>query len=146
VTCVPKQALERAMPTRGIAGETARLRCILLSGAVTASLYAHSATAGAATCASLLNLTLPDTTITAAEPIPAGIYTAPDGSVFPQFPLPSFCRIAATLAPTSDSNIKIEVWMPFSGWRGVYWGTGNGSIGGIIQYGELAWLLSNTRA
>jgi hypothetical protein len=132
------------MQARGIAADTARRRRILLLAALTASLCAHSAAAGAATCASLLNLTLQDTTITAAEPIPAGIYTAPDGSVFPQFPLPSFCRIAATLAPTSDSNIKIEVWMPFSGWRGGFWGTGNGSIGGTLNYNAMTWLLSNT--
>jgi len=63
--------------------------------------------AAAATCASLAGLALPDTTITLAEPISAGTYTAPDGNVFAD--LPAFCRIAATLTPTSDSNIKIEV-------------------------------------
>src|SRR6266436_1471158 len=87
--------------------------------------------AAAATCASLANLTLPDTTITAAQPIPAGTYTAPDGTVFTN--LPAFCRVAATLTPTSDSNIKIEVWMPSSGWTGRYLGTGSGGIGGVIQ-------------
>src|SRR6516164_9736350 len=65
--------------------------------------------AAAATCASLVNLALPDTTITAAEPVAAGTYTAPDGEVFTN--LPAFCRIAATLTPTSDSDINIEVWM-----------------------------------
>src|SRR5215831_7268930 len=60
--------------------------------------------AAAATCASLAGLALPDTTITAAEPIAAGTFTAPDGEVFPN--LPAFCRIAATLTPTSDSNIN----------------------------------------
>src|SRR5215472_11961229 len=69
--------------------------------------------AAAATCASLAGLALPDTTITAAQPITAGTYTAPDGEVFAN--LPAFCRVAATLTPTSDSNIKIEVWMPYSG-------------------------------
>jgi hypothetical protein len=54
--------------------------------------------AAAATCASLANLALPDTTITAAEPVVAGTYTAPDGEVFTN--LPAFCRIAATLTPT----------------------------------------------
>jgi hypothetical protein len=77
--------------------------------ALIASLIGASTIAAAATCASLANLTLPDTTITAAQSIPAGTYTAPDGSVFPN--LPAFCRIAATLTPTADSNIKIEVWM-----------------------------------
>ena len=95
--------------------------------------------AAAATCGSLAGLALPDTAITAAEPIPAGTYTAPDGEVFTN--LPAFCRIAATLTPTSDSNIKIEVWMPYSGWNDRYVGTGNGGIGGIIQYLNLAHFL-----
>ena len=84
----------------------------------------------AATCTSLAGLTLPETSITAAERVAAGTYTAPDGEVFTN--LPAFCRIAATLTPTSDSNIKIEVWMPFSGWNGRFLGTGNGGIGGLI--------------
>src|SRR5215469_16287053 len=94
--------------------------------------------AAAATCVSLFGLSLPDTTITAAEPIPAGTYTAPDGEVFAN--LPAFCRIAATLTPTSDSNIKIEVWMPYSGWNGRFLGTGNGGIAGVIAYGNLGFL------
>jgi feruloyl esterase len=92
-----------------------------------------------ATCASLAGLRLPDTTITAAEPVAAGTYTAPNGQVFAN--LPAFCRIAATLTPTSDSNIKIEVWMPYSGWNGRYLGTGNLNLGGLIVYDAMAALL-----
>ena len=92
-------------------------------------------TLAAATCASLGSLALPDTTVTAAQLVPAGTYTAPDGEVFTN--LPAFCRIAATLTPTSDSNIKIELWMPFSNWNGRYAGTGNGGIGGVIVYSSL---------
>jgi feruloyl esterase len=77
---------------------------------LTALVGVGSTLAAAATCASLASLTLPDTTITAAQRVAAGTYTAPDGSVFTS--LPAFCRIAATLTPTSDSNINIEVWMP----------------------------------
>jgi feruloyl esterase len=97
--------------------------------------------AAAGTCASLAGLALLDTTITAAEPVPAGTYTAPDGRVFAD--LPAFCRIAATLTPTSDSNIKIEVWMPYSGWNGRFLGTGNGGLGGVILYSGLGFLPSN---
>jgi feruloyl esterase len=66
-------------------------------------------------------------------------HTAPDGEVFTN--LPAFCRIAATLTPTSDSNIKIEVWMPYSSWNGRYLGTGNSNFGGLIVYGALAFFL-----
>jgi len=93
----------------------------------------------AATCASLADLKLRDTTITAALFVPAGTYTAPDGEVFAN--LPAFCRIAATLTPTSDSNIKIEVWIPYSGWNGRFLGTGNGGTAGLIVYGTLAYFL-----
>jgi feruloyl esterase len=112
----------------------------VLSAALVTSLVGISATpAAAATCASLAGLALPDTTITAAQSVAAGTYTAPDGEVFAD--LPAFCRIAATLTPTSDSNIKIEVWMPYSGWNGRYLGTGNGGIAGLIVYRTLALLL-----
>jgi feruloyl esterase len=52
--------------------------------------------------------------------------------------LPGFCRIAATLAPTSDSEINIEVWMPFSTWNGKFLGLGNGGFGGLFLYGIMA--------
>ena len=104
--------------------------------ALTASLSGAGAAAAADTCTGLLNLALPDTTITAADPMEAGTFTAPDGTSFPQFPLPAYCRVAATLTPTSDSNINIEVWLPFSGWRGGYWGIGTPGIGGVLNYGR----------
>jgi feruloyl esterase len=113
----------------------------LLSTGLLFSLLGIGATpAAAATCASLAGLALPGTTITAAEPIAAGTYTAPDGEVFTN--LPAFCRIAATLTPTSDSDIKIEVWMPYSGWNGRFLGTGNGGIAGLFRYLTLAHFLT----
>jgi Tannase and feruloyl esterase. len=48
--------------------------------------------------------------------------------------LPAFCRVAATLRPTSDSDIKIEVWMPASGWNGKFQAVGNGAFNGSIAY------------
>ena len=44
--------------------------------------------------------------------------------------LPAFCRVAATLKPTRDSDIKIEVWMPASGWNGKFQAVGNGAFSG----------------
>ena len=79
---------------------------------------------------------LPETTITAAQSIPAGTYTAPNGQVFTH--LPAFCRVAATLTPTSDSDIGIEIWMPASSWNGKFEGVGNGGFAGSIEYSALA--------
>src|SRR5580704_12428009 len=73
---------------------------------VFACLAVHQA--AAATCESLSSLKLPETTITAAQSIPAGTYIAPNGQVFTD--MPAFCRVAATLTPTRDSDIGIEVW------------------------------------
>jgi feruloyl esterase len=117
------------------------MRCIhsatVLATASLASLVGIGATpAGAATCASLTSLILQDTTITAAQSIPAGSYPAPDGQVYGG--LPAFCRVAATLKPTSDSDINIEVWMPFSTWNGKFLGLGNAGFGGIFLYDLLA--------
>lgn len=101
--------------------------------AFAAFLASHAA---ATTCENLISLKLHDTTITAAQSIPAGTYTAPDGQVFTN--MPAFCRVAATLTPTSDSDIEIEIWMPVSIWNGKFQGVGNGGFAGSINYTDLA--------
>ena len=52
--------------------------------------------------------------------------------------LPAFCRVAATLTPSSDSDIKIEVWLPASGWNTKFEAVGNGGWTGNIPYPSLA--------
>lgn len=96
----------------------------------------------AATCESLSSLAIPHTTITLAQSVAAGEFTLPAGTPapFPGAPAPNFkdvsafCRVAATARPTSDSEIKIEVWMPTSGWNGKFRGTGNGGLGGNLSF------------
>lgn len=46
----------------------------------------------------------------------------------------AFCRVAATLKPSSDSNIRIEVWMPLEKWNGKFMGVGGGGFAGRIGY------------
>ena len=87
-------------------------------------------------CEGLAGLVLPHAAITAAKSMPAGPF-APDGAK-PIEGLPAFCRVEATLTPSPDSAIRIEVWMPVSGWNGKYEGTGNGGFAGGIAYGSLA--------
>ena len=84
---------------------------------------------------------LPGGRITTATTVPAGSLSGLTGQPITAQPikdLPSFCRVAATLTPSSDSNIKIEVWLPLRGWNGKYQGTGNGGYAGHIAYGSLA--------
>jgi feruloyl esterase len=42
--------------------------------------------------------------------------------------------VTATLTPTRDSDIKIELWMPATGWNGKYEAVGNGAFSGAIAY------------
>src|ERR1700687_2355658 len=96
----------------------------------------------AASCDNLSSLALSDTTITVAQSVAPGGFTLP--SAVAQVPdlrfknLPAFCRVAATLKPTSDSDIKIEVWLPASGWNGKFQAVGNGGWAGTISYPALA--------
>ena len=99
-----------------------------------------TAEAQAATCESLLTVSLPHTTVTLAQPVAAGAFSPPaqpqgrvqPASAFQQ--LPAFCRVAATSRPSSDSEIRIEVWMPLAGWNGKFQGVGNGGYAGTITY------------
>jgi feruloyl esterase len=97
--------------------------------------------AGAAACESLASLKLPNTTITLAQTIATGAFTPPTAgrqNRGPYAELPSFCRVTATLAPSSDSDIKVEVWLPVSGWNGKFEAVGNGGWAGVISYQALA--------
>src|SRR5476649_135402 len=96
---------------------------ILLATAI----RAHVLSATTERCEQLASLAQPDTTITAALSVPAGRYTPPGPAAAMGSPmLPAFCRVAATLTPTADSRIRIEVWMPASGWNGKFQAVGNG--------------------
>ncbi len=94
--------------------------------------------ASAATCESLASVSLPNTMILAAQNVAAGAFTPPPaagragGGRGPNFAdLPAFCRVQASAKPTSDSDIRIEVWLPVAAsWNGKLRGTGNGGLGG----------------
>ena len=98
----------------------------------------------AATCESLAALKLPDTTITLAQPVAAGAFVPPGASAPPASVknLPAFCRVAATIKPAKDSEIKMEVWLPLASWNGKYRGQGNGGFAGYIFYPGLATALA----
>ena len=96
-------------------------------------------------CESLASLSLSSATITAAQVVAAGTFAPPAGGRAggrsgqdPFAALPAFCRVAATLKPTSDSDIKIEVWLPVSGWNGKFQAVGNGGWAGAISYPAMA--------
>jgi len=105
-----------------------------------------TATASAQTpCQDLKTVSLPNTTITAVELIPAGPLKLPaNAPAFPSSPsgdLPAYCRVAAVLDPSPDSHIEMELWLPDKEWNGKFQGVGNGGFAGAISYSAMAMAL-----
>lgn len=96
----------------------------------------------AASCESLTSLSWPDATITSAASVAAGAFAPPGGAQGRQAALfqglGAFCRVALTAKPSSDSDIRIEVWMPATGWNNNLRGVGNVGLGGSIDLNALA--------
>jgi len=115
---------------------------VLLSSAALFVLMFNVLPLAAATCESLSGLKLNDTTITLAQSVAAGTFAPAGGGGRgggAQFTdLPAFCRVAATVKPTPDSDIKIEVWLPASNWNGKFEAVGNGGWNGNIDQNALA--------
>jgi feruloyl esterase len=104
-----------------------------------ASVAIASTSAVASPCTNLQSLALQHATITSATDNTTGSFVVP-GSTPPTTlsGLPAFCRVTATLTPSSDSAIKIEVWLPETSWNGRFLGTGGGGFQGVISYNSLA--------
>jgi feruloyl esterase len=93
----------------------------------------------AANCDSLASLNIPGATITLAQGVEAGAFAPPSGDASAFKNLPAFCRVAATLKPSSDSEIQIEVWLPEAAtWNTKFLANGNGGWTGSINYTSLA--------
>jgi len=98
--------------------------------------------AAAASCESLKSLALPQTTIIAAQLVPAGAFTppapqrGPAGGPSPFADLPAFCRVAAEVERPLDTAVKFEIWMPAQGWNGDFQPAASGFGGGTIGYGS----------
>jgi hypothetical protein len=99
----------------------------------------------AAECGDLSRMTLPGGEVSAATLVAAGTFQQPAGPGAPPgvgaalyTGLPEFCRVQATLRPTTDSDIKVEVWLPTQGWNGKFVGIGNGIWAGQLSYSQLA--------
>jgi len=101
-----------------------------------APLFNLSPLTAATSCLDLSKLSLPNATIALAQSVAEGILC----SACPGRPrrkpvasLPAFCRVQATLKPSRDSDIKMELWMPVAAnWNSELRGTGNGGLGGGV--------------
>ncbi len=93
----------------------------------------------AGSCEALSSLTLQGGTVTLAQPVTAGGF-APSVTGNAQGAaarLQPFCRVAVTLKPSSDSDIRMELWMPASNWNGRFQAVGNGAFNGNINYAAM---------
>ena len=117
---------------------------VVLISIAAACCFIAAIPAAAASCESLALLKLPDGKITSASLVAAGEFAQPGAAGGPGGgsaafrSTPAFCRVAATLTPSPDSDFKIEVWMPAENWNGKLVGTGNGVWAGSISYSALA--------
>jgi feruloyl esterase len=114
------------------------------TGSLVLAIAAATATpaVAATSCEGLAAIAFPDTTITAAQQLPAGpttiIGTTAPGTTTPVLgtfngTLPvAICRVRGVIKPTSVSNIIFEAWMPVSGWNGKFNVTGNGGTAGNL--------------
>jgi feruloyl esterase len=87
-------------------------------------------------CEGLKSLSIPNTTITAAEFVHAGAQRNARGGQSSS--LPAHCRVAAVLHPSSDSHIEMELWLPSENWNGKFLAVGNGGWAGNIETGAMA--------
>ena len=116
--------------------------------------------ADASTCEKLASVALPGATISSARLVPAGPFVAPAqpgrggppaaavppeggrgggrGQAAPAPMLPEHCRVELVLAPSSDSHIEMEVWLPTQNWNGKFQAVGNGGWAGVISYPAMA--------
>jgi feruloyl esterase len=108
---------------------------LLLAAVLALNADANAATpttnSDGASCERLSSFAVAHGTVTAARTVEAG--------ALPDLPsLPSFCRVAVTLKPSADSDIKMELWMPAANWNGKLQAVGNGAFNGSIATTAMA--------
>jgi feruloyl esterase len=91
----------------------------------------------AQSCEGLAKLSSSTVSITLAKTVETGDFVPADGARKISA-LPAFCRVAAELKPTSDSDIRTETWLPVVGWNGKFLAVGSGGWGGSIAYEGMA--------
>jgi feruloyl esterase len=124
-----------------------RQTCVLVLASI---LLASSAVAYAEdSCGQLSATKISGATIALTQTVAAGTFVGPpnpfSGADASQFykALPAFCRVVVEAKPTADSDIKIEVWLPVTGWNGKLQGIGNGGFAGVIDDMQLGMAVKN---
>ncbi len=93
-------------------------------------------TAAERACGELVGLTFEgNTTITASATVSTGALVTPTDQSLTG--LPAFCRVIGVSRPTSDSDIRFEVWLPADSWNGKFVSSGEGGFAGRLNYTRL---------
>ena len=89
--------------------------------------------AHAATCSSLISVSSDSSTMTAADSV------TPPATISGVAVTVPICRVQGTARPTSDSEIKFEVWLPatIEAWTGRMKVNGTGGYAGATPYARL---------
>jgi len=95
-------------------------------------------------CEALSSLSLPNTTITLARSVSAGENFTFHGRDQTDGDLPAFCWVAATVKPTMDSDIRMEVWLPTSSWNSRFLAVSSNDDGGMVGALEAGYATSWT--
>jgi feruloyl esterase len=114
----------------------------MAAAAILVVLATPASVQAATACGIMATMEIRGGMVTAAEPVAAGAFVPPAngrgrGAPAPFADLPAFCRVSAVLRPSADSAIKIEVWLPDSGWNGKLEAIGGQGWAGSIGYPAL---------
>ena len=116
------------------------MTCRAVTLALAMLLLSYAAPLSAAMrCEELTSLSIPATTVTGAQRVAAGTFAPPAGNPreaaarAKEFAaLPAFCRVMLTARPSADSDIRMEVWLPETGWNNKLEAVGDGGLAGSI--------------
>jgi feruloyl esterase len=124
----------------------------LLASTLLLAASAIAQSADSTKCTNLQQLPLDQAHVLAAEVVAPGAFVAPRRPTGPSEQialykqLPTFCRVKIQAAPSADSNIQIEVWLPAANWNHRFQGIGNGGFAGEIDFEGLARVLDSNSA
>lgn len=68
----------------------------------------------------------------AATAVTGGSITLSSGQTISN--LPTMCRVEGVARPSSDSDIRFEVWLPIDRWNGRFMASGEGGFAGALDY------------
>ena len=115
----------------------------MLVGVVAAAALTQSSSAmiaqQAVSCDGLTSLASSSTKILTAEMVGTGRFDPSSASTSRGLDVRvAFCRVVASLTPSADSDVTVEIWMPVRDWNGKLQAVGNGAFNGTINYSAMA--------